>query len=83
MSSALQHMATSPYRGDCIQVYKHLLGRYNVNWSNLTYLQNSVEYPYVTKVINLNCKEPPIKQYPIKSFLLEFSPRRCGFCTFA
>ena len=30
-------------RGDCIQVYKYLYGHYDVNCSNLMYLNNSVE----------------------------------------
>ena len=55
-------------RGDCIQVYKYLHVHYDVNWSNLINLNNSVEYRYDTRGHKFKLRKTSHKTIPREKF---------------
>ena len=50
------------------QVYKYLHGHYDVNWSNLMYLDNSVAYQYDTRGQNFKLRKTSHKTIPREKF---------------
>ena len=49
-------------------IYKYLHGHYDVNWSNLMYLNNSVEYRYDTRGHKFKLHEAFRKAIPREKF---------------